>query len=177
MAGGSIPTETRGVESVQPVREELPTTSIINIFAITDTVTKTHKDCFTKGGWGYSSTLVEPEVSKETYYRWEGQLHPNAAERGVNRSEYVKSYNVKTSIEELAENFAQNSRDTQDPGLKKRGKDSYSLKFQPTKEQIDELMKTSPSNVERVVRDLTSEERERFMDAFRKANKAATGKK
>ncbi|OGV97582.1 hypothetical protein A2W24_06085 [Microgenomates group bacterium RBG_16_45_19] len=176
MAEGSIPAEPlRGAQPVQPERGELHRTSKINIFAIDDKVTKTHEDHVTKQGFGYSSPLAKPEVSESTHYRWEGELHPNAAER-VSRPDYVSSSNVRDSIEALAENFAQNYRDRQDPVLQQRGEASYSLQFQPTQEQIDELMKTNP-DVARVVRGLKPEEQETFMNAFRKANKVAAGKK
>jgi hypothetical protein len=176
MAEGSIPTEPLSV--VQPARAEtgeLHRTSAINIFAIDDKVTRTHEDHVTQQGFGYSSPLAKPEVTKSTYYRWEGRLHPNAAERTTN-PEGTQSLNVRDSLEELAENFAQNYRDRQDPVLQQRGEASYSLQFQPTQEQIYELKKTSP-DVARVVRGLNQEEQEKFMAAFRKANQAAAQKK
>jgi len=177
MPDGSISTElSQGARPVQPERGgELHRASTINIFAIEDKTTKTHEDHVTKQGFGYSSPLARPEVSESTYYRWQGRLHPIAAQRATN-PEGVQSSNSRGSLEELAENFAQNYRDRQDPVLQQQNEASYSLQFQPTKEQLEELRKAN-QDVARVVRGLNPEEQKRFMDSFLKANKAAVGKK
>lgn len=153
--------------STEPLHgAELHKASTINIFAIQDT--KTYEDRVTKQGFGVSTPLATPQES--TYYRWQGRLHPNPAER-TTQPEGTQSSNIRDSLEELAENFAHNYRDRQDPVLQQRGEASYSLQFQPTQEQIEELKKTNP-DVARVVRGLTQEEQERFMTAFKKANQA-----
>jgi len=149
--------------------------SIINIYAVEDTVTKTHDDHVTRQGFGYSSPLAQPQITNETFYRWQGRLQPNAAEQTTN-PQGVESSNSRSSIEELAENFAQNYRDRQDPVLQKKGDTSYSLQFQPTQAQLTELMKTN-AEVARVIRALNPDEQRRFMEAFHEANKASVQKK
>lgn len=172
MAEGSIPVEPlRGAQTIQPEKGELNRPSTVNIFAIEDKTTKTHEDHVTKQGFGYSTPLATPEVSESTYYKWQGRLHPNPAQR-ASKPEGFQSSNVRDSLEELAENFAQNYRDRQDPVLQQRGQASYSLEFQPTQDQIEELRKANP-DVARVVRGLNQEEQKRFMAAFQKANQAA----
>lgn len=180
MAEGSVPVESpAGSLSTNLEIGELHKPLTINVFAIEDKRTKTHEDNITKQGFGYSTPLDKPEISESTYYKWQGRLHPITAEHGVNAKgdqSYIGSSNVRDSIEELAANLAQNCRDRQDLVLQGQGKDSYSLQLEPTQEQINELKKTTNSDVARVVRALKPEEQKKFLDAFHQASVVSKGK-
>jgi hypothetical protein len=78
-------------------------------------------------------------------------------------------------IEKLAQNFADNYRQRQNPDLQKKGESSYSLKFEPSEEVIRKFKERHGENA--TLRGLNAEEQKRFMDAFRKANEEATKKK
>jgi hypothetical protein len=150
---------------------ELHKKSIVNVFAIEDLTTKTSEDHVTGQGFGYSSPLEKPMQSNQVAYRWEGMIHPTALQ-AKSKPEMIRAYNVRDTLQELAENFAQQYREHQDSLLQANGESSYAIQFAPTQEQVAELLETS-AQVQRVVRGLKPDEQEAFMSAFAKANAEA----
>lgn len=169
---------------VQPLSPETPVVrekgelhkqSSINVFAIEDLITKTSEDHVTGQGFGFSSPLEKPVETKSISYRWEGMIHPNDLQK-ASSPEMIKAYNARESLTELAENFADQYRSHQDSELQAKGESSYALQFQPTQEQIAELMQTN-ADVQRLVRGLNEEEQVAFTLAFTKSNEAALATK
>jgi len=152
-------------------REDLP--SEINLYVVEQT--KTHEDAVTERGSGYSSELKAPQ--RESNYFWEGELQPSEFERkNPNPQKGIgKSSMSQGDIEKLAQGFAYNYRERQNPDLSARGESSYFLKFNPSPETLRGLREKYGEGV--VVRGFNVDEQRRFDAAFREANAAAQREK
>lgn len=158
-----LPTE----HTIKP--ENLNEPSTIRVVALVTNFLKTQEDHVTAQGFGYSSPLEKPVQVNETAYKWEGLLHPNAAERQAPKSRegYRGASNIKNSVTELAENFAQNADQRQNPTLQLSGKDSYTFNFEPL--VTEDAVKTLPDHTK--MRALDSQEQDAFLRAYEEAKK------
>lgn len=151
-----------GVDSqIRPseVREALKPQPI-HIYAVQ--TTRATEDWVTSQGFGRSKPLNRPETT--TTFYWEGNLFPNQSMPG-NAQGLTHSFGFRGSIEQLAENFAENYRGRQNPDLQNLGSASYSFTFEPPN-----------GNTLEGARVLSSTEKEEFLTAFQRANiKATTG--
>lgn len=170
-AAPNEPTNMKDFFAKSAESAELHKKSTVNIFAIADEVTRSSVDHMTARMSGYSTPLETPQVTNTLQYRWEGMIHPNEAQRAGGQAD-VRAYNVNDSLAGLAENFAAQYRDHQDPTLQAQNESSYALSFEATNEQLQSLMDTN-SDVKRVIRGLNAEEQKQFMEAFNKANEVA----
>jgi len=156
----NIESQAGSEDESQESKENL--TSTINVYAIE--TTKTEENFVSKQGFGHTEKLKSPQRSVS--YHWEGKLH-NQTE------DYVGSSGGRDSIEDLAENFSDNYMTHQNPKLKNEGKPSYGFSFTPPQEA--EKQYSGGKTVR--VRGLSGEEQERFLEAFKKANKKAVERK
>lgn len=138
----------------------------IRIYAYEHVIT--HRDHVTKQGFGGSTPLESP--IKRKYYDWKGNLWPSDFERKNPKSKRaISSLSTRETVEELARNFSRNYLGHLDPELERKGEASYTLIFEPTEEIITDLRGRRFTKV----RSLTPEERDKFMEAFKKENQAA----
>ena len=132
----------------------------IHVYAVE--ITRTTEDRVTPQGFAYSPPLESP-VTTTTFY-WEGNLFPSQSIPGGTQ-DLIHSFGFREGIEELAENFAENYRDRQNPNLHGTDAVSYSLAFEPPSGKTLEGLRA-----------LSSAERQAFLAAFQRANiKATTG--
>ncbi len=155
----------------QESREDVP--AEISIYAIEETVTHSHTH--TDHGHGYSTPLESPQ--KLIHFKWEGKLHPTEFQRRhpESREGYSGSSSSHQDLETLARSFAHNYRERQNPNLKKLGKSSYTLGFNPPENIVESRTREFGKTFS--FRALSLEEQERFMNAFRDANEEAVNKK
>lgn len=140
-----------------PERQEKP--GIVYLYAI-DSV-QTTQDSVTRQGFGYSSPLKKPIAT--TRFAWDGILYPTEMDKSMpDRAHGVRTGAVREKVEDLALGFADQYR---------RTKPTAGPAYQLTSSSLPSKPMFAGTGT---LRTLTETEHDQFMDAFRRANEAAT---
>lgn len=151
-------------------KENLPTE--VSIYAVN--WTQTHEDRMSPQGFGSTSELPEP--IQHTEYAWEGDFRARPGEASTKNPNYKEGlYSLgdqQESMEKTADNLSWHYLLRGNPELDKQGKASFNFNFSLSEQILAEQKSGQRDYGEgRTLRSLTPTEQEKFLEAFREANK------